>query len=60
MGGSLNFMDKITANNAIALLEECAANGDEGPDTLWAWFLKERDSIDRAIKEASLDDYDEE
>jgi hypothetical protein len=53
-------MDKITLNNAIALLEECVTNGENGPFILYAWFRGERDSIDRAIKEASLDDYDEE
>jgi len=45
-------MDKITLNNLIGLLKECAANGDEGPPTLWAWFCAERALIDRTIKDA--------
>jgi len=46
-------MDKITLNNAIALLEECLINGDGGPFRLYAWFCEERDLIDRTIKDVS-------
>jgi len=48
----LAYMDKITLNNLIGLLEECATNGDTGPHALWAWFCAERELIDRTIKDA--------
>ena len=46
-------MDEITINNFVALLEECVDNGDEGPETLWAWFLAERGLIERTIKDVT-------
>ena len=44
---------EITLNNLIGLLEECVGNGNEGPETLWAWFLAERGLIERTIKDVS-------
>lgn len=48
-------MDKITANNAIALLKECVMNGEEGPLTLYSWFCGERNLINRVIEEEAIE-----
>ena len=40
-----------TVNNAIALFEEMQANGDQGPETLYAWWLGEQDVIAQTIAE---------
>lgn len=47
-------MDELTKNNVIALLEECVANGNLGPGSLWLWFLQERPSIERALLDANF------
>ena len=44
-------MDKITMNNACALLEECMINGQKGSDVLYSWFVGEFDLIIRAIED---------
>ena len=48
-------MDKITENNVVALLEECFANGNTGPGSLWAWFLAERVLIERTLLDANFE-----
>ena len=48
-------MDPITENNVVALLEECVANGNLGPGSLWLWFLQERLLIERALEDANYD-----
>lgn len=48
-------MDPITENNVVALLEECLANGNTGPGSLWAWFLAERYLIERTVEDASYE-----
>jgi hypothetical protein len=50
-------MDKITENNVVALLEECVANGNLGPSSLWLWFLQERPLIERTLENANFDEY---
>jgi hypothetical protein len=50
-------MDKTTENNIVALLEECVANGNLGPSSLWLWFLKERHLIERAVEDVNYDEY---
>lgn len=47
-------MDKITENNIVALLEECVANADIGPSSLWLWFLQERPLIERTLLDANF------
>jgi hypothetical protein len=42
-------MDMITLTNAVALLEEAVANGEDNPSTIEAWFVGEQDSIRRTI-----------
>lgn len=48
-------MDNITENNVVALLEECVANGNLGPSSLWLWFLQERPLIERTLEDANFD-----
>ena len=48
-------MDTITENNVVVLLEECFANGNIGPGSLWLWFLQERLLIERALEDANYD-----
>jgi hypothetical protein len=38
-----------TVSNAIALLGECITNGDQGANTLYAWFCGERTTITQVI-----------
>ena len=38
--------------NLIGLLEECLANGDSGMESLYAWFLAERDVIESSVQSA--------
>jgi hypothetical protein len=47
-------MDKITENNVVALLEECVANANLGPSSLWLWFLQERPLIERTLLDANF------
>jgi len=47
-------MDDITANNVVALLEECVANANLGPSSLWLWFLQERPLIERTLLDANF------
>lgn len=47
-------MDNITENNVVALLEECVANGNLGPSSLWLWFLQERPLIERTLENANF------
>jgi len=47
-------MDNITENNVVALLEECVANGNLGPSSLWMWFLQERPLIERTLENANF------
>ena len=49
-------MDNITENNVVALLEECVANGNLGPGSLWLWFLQERPLIERTLEDANFED----
>lgn len=49
-------MDKITENNLVALLEECVANANLGPSSLWLWFLQERPLIERTLLDANFGD----
>lgn len=39
-------------SDVVALLEEALANGDASPETLYAWFLGEREVIIQTIEEA--------
>jgi hypothetical protein len=48
-------MDHITENNVVALLEECVANANLGPSSLWLWFLQERPLIERTLLDANYD-----
>lgn len=49
-------MDNITENNVVALLEECVANGNLGPSSLWLWFLTERRLIERTLEGANFEE----
>lgn len=49
-------MDSITENNVVALLEECFANGNLGPGSLWLWFLQERLLIERTLEDANFEE----
>ena len=40
-----------TINNAVALLEECIVNGDDGILSLESWFLGERHLIEQTVME---------
>jgi len=53
-------MDEITKNNVVALLEECYTNGEEGPGSLWMWFLHERPLIERTLESAHFGEHEEE
>lgn len=47
-------MDEVTENNVVALLEECVANANLGPSSLWLWFLQKRPLIERALEDANF------
>lgn len=47
-------MDDITENNVVALLEKCYTNGENGPGSLWLWFLNERNLIEQTLQEVGV------
>jgi hypothetical protein len=57
--GEMIFMDAITENNMVALLEECVMNGDLGIEQLYAWFQGERGQIMRTVMEARFEEHDD-
>lgn len=43
--------DKITINNATALLEECLFNGSISAESLYSWYVGEMGCIEKTISE---------
>ena len=39
-------MENITEDDVLTILQECLVNGRAGSDSLWAWFIKNKDFIE--------------
>ena len=54
--GEMIFMDAITTNNTIALLEECVMNGELGIEHLWSWYNAEKHLIKQTVVELRFEE----
>lgn len=48
-------MKNIVINNTIAILEELLDNGNNSPESLYAWFLGEQKLIEQTLETLNRD-----
>lgn len=47
----MKIVDNITLDNMMGLLEECIVNGDRNPETLYAWFVENRNLMTSILRD---------